>query len=499
MRATFHLSIVIVTALAMSSCVVGPNYVRPSVATGAPTYKEGTPVYFKEAPGWKQGTPQDAFERGKWWEVFGDKQLNALVDQIEVNNQTLAIAEAQYRGARAAIRVARSQYYPTLTAGASVLGTGTSAPVGGGRGGQEALITFPTVGATWEPDLWGAVRRLVESNVETAQATEAQLENTRLSLQSTLALDYFQLRGLDTQKQLLDTTVKAYEKALELTVNRYNQGIASQVDVAQAQTQLAQTQAESTDTVVMRQQFEHAIAILLGKAPSELTLEFSPLNVDPPSIPGILPSELLERRPDIAANERQVAAANAEIGVQIAAYYPNVTLGASGGFEGTSLLNLFTWPARFWSIGPSISETILDFGKRRGQVEQAEATYDAAVATYRQTVLTAFQQVEDQLAALRILETEAQQQAAAVRYAERSLELANAQYQGGITTYLQVITAQETALTNEVTAVQLKTRRMTASVSLIQALGGGWDSSKLPTPNEVTPQKPPKIPTSGTQ
>jgi NodT family efflux transporter outer membrane factor (OMF) lipoprotein len=492
------LSIVVAGAFLTTSCVVGPNYVRPTTPVAAPTYKEGTPVYFKEAPGWKQGTPQDAFARGKWWEIFGDKQLNALAEQIEVNNQTLAIAEAQYRGARAAIRVSRSQYYPTLTGGASVTGTGTSSAASGGRGGgQQALITLPTVGATWEPDLWGAVHRLVEANVATAQATEAQLENTRLSLQSTLALDYFLLRGLDTQKQLLDTTVQAYEKALELTQNRYNQGIASQVDVAQAQTQLAQTQAESTDTQVLRQQYEHAIAILLGKAPSELTLEFSPILVDPPSIPGVLPSELLERRPDIAANERQVAAANAEIGVQIAAYYPNVTLGASGGFEGNSLLNLFTWPARFWSIGPSISETILDFGKRRGQVEQAEATYDAAVATYRETVLTAFQQVEDQLAAVRILEQEAQQQALAVRYAERSLELANAQYQGGITTYLQVITAQEIALQNEVAAVQLKTRRMTASVSLIQALGGGWDSSKLPTPQQVTPRKPAKVPTGG--
>jgi NodT family efflux transporter outer membrane factor (OMF) lipoprotein len=499
MRARIQFTITLAAALGTCSCLVGPKYVAPTVATGAPTYKEGTPVYFKEAPGWKQGTPQDAFTRGNWWEVFGDKQLNGLMQQIEPNNPTLAMAEANYRGARAAIRVTRSELYPTLTAGASLIGSGTSGPVGGGRGGQAAYLTFPTVGATWEPDLWGAVRRAVEANVDTAQATEATLENTRLSLQSTLALDYFQLRGLDTQKQLLDTTVKAYEKALELTQNRYNQGIASQVDVAQAQTQLAQTQAQSTDTMVMRQQFEHAIAILIGKPPSELTVEFSPIVIDPPSIPGVLPSELLERRPDIASNERQVASANAQIGVQIAAYYPTLTLGASGGFEGTSLLNLFTWPARFWSIGPSISETILDFGKRRGLVEGAEANYDAAVATYRQTVLTAFQQVEDQLAALRILEEEAKQQADAVRYAERSLELANAQYQGGITTYLQVITAQETALQNEVTAVQLKTRRMTASVSLIQALGGGWDRSKLPTPNEVTPQKPAKVATGGLQ
>jgi NodT family efflux transporter outer membrane factor (OMF) lipoprotein len=497
-NARVRIPMVIAVAAASSACVVGPKYVAPSVPTGAATYKESTPAYFKEAPGWKQGTPQDAFSRGKWWEVFGDKQLNTLEEQIEPNNPTLAVAEANYRGARAAIRVSRSQYYPTLTAGASVLGEGTSAAATGRGASQTALATFPTVSATWEPDLWGQVRRTVEMNVDNAQASAAQLENTRLSLESTLALDYFQLRGLDTQKQLLDTTVKAYEKALELTENRFQQGVASQVDVAQAQTQLVQTQAQSTDTLVLRQQYEHAIAILMGRTPSEFSLSAEVFAVDPPSIPGVLPSQLLERRPDVANNERLVAAANAEIGVQIAAYYPNLTLGATGGLEGTSLLNLFTWPARFWSIGPSISELILDFGKRRGQVEQAEASYDAAVGNYRSTVLTAFQQVEDQLAALRILEQEATEQAAAVKYAEKSLELANYQYTGGIANYLQVISAQEIALQNEVTAVQLKTRRMTASVSLVQALGGGWDASKLPSEHDVTPQKPRKVETAGT-
>lgn len=491
----FRIFTVFITVIGISSCVVGPKYVQPDVPA-ATSYKEAGPTYFKEAPGWKQGQPSDEMHRGKWWEVFGDPFLNQLEEQIETANQSLAAEEAAYRGARAAIKVARSQYYPTLTGGGTVEGVGVSGNSSSALhsvAAQYALLEVPTAGATWEPDLWGQVRHTVEANVDTAQATAADLENTRLSLQSNLALDYFQLNGLDAQKQLLDTTTEAYQKALQLTINRYNQGIASQVDVAQAQTQLAQTQAQSTDTLVMRQQFEHAIAILIGKPPAEFSIPFTPKIPNPPAIPGVLPSQLLERRPDVAGNERRVASANATVGVNLAAYYPNVTLSASGGFESTSLLSLFTWPSRFWSLGPSLSETILDFGKRRGLVEQAEANYDQAVANYRETVLTAFQQVEDQLAALRVLEQEAEQQAGAVNFAERSLQLANAQYEGGIANYLQVISAQEIALANEVTAVQLRTRRMTASVSLIQALGGGWDASQLPTPKQVTPQKAPKV------
>ncbi len=486
--------VVVSIALGASSCMVGPKYAQPS-APAPPAFKESGPANFKEAAGWKPGEPLDNMNRGKWWEVFKDPQLNALEDQVETANQTLAGAEAAYRQSRAQIKISRSQLYPTLSGGGSVTGIGSSGNSSPEHFGatQYALLEMPTASATWVPDFWGQVRHTIENNVDLAQAQAANLANTRLSLQSALALDYFQLRGLDAQKQLLDTTTEAYQRALQLTVNRYNQGVASQVDVAQAQTQLAQTQAQSTDTLVARQQYEHAIAILVGKAPAELAIPFTPEMPAPPPIPGMLPSELLERRPDIASNERQVAAANAEVGVNYAAYYPTITLGASGGFEGTSLVNLFTWPSRFWSLGPSLSELILDFGKRRGQIEVSEASYDQAVANYRQTVLAAFQQVEDQLAALRILEQEAEQQAGAVTYAERSLQLANAQYQGGIANYLQVISAQEIALSNEVTAVQLKTRRMTAAVSLIEALGGGWDVSQLPTPKQVTPQKPPKV------
>jgi len=310
-----------------------------------------------------------------------------------------------------------------------------------------------------------------------------------LSLQSELALDWFQMHGLDSQKKLLDDTVTAYQKALDLTVNRYNQGVASQIDVVQARTQLEQTRAQSTDTEVQRNTYEHAIAIIIGKPPSALTIPFKVMNTPPPPVPVGIPSQLLERRPDIAANERRVAAANAQIGVAQAAFYPDITLSAAGGLEGTSIVNLFTWPSRFWSLGPTVSYTLIDFGKRQGTLEQAQASYDASVAVYRQNVLTAFQNVEDNLSTLRVLEEESKQQAAAVTAAERSLELAINQYQGGITAYLQVITAQAIALSNEETAVQLLTRRMVACVSLIQAIGGDFNVSGLPTPQEVAPWK----------
>jgi NodT family efflux transporter outer membrane factor (OMF) lipoprotein len=474
--------------LLTSACNIGPKYARP-VTPVAPAFKEPAPPTFAEIKGWKVGEPRDNLIRGKWWEIFGDPALSALEEQIDAGSQTLAAAEAQYRASQATIRVTRAGLYPTLTGGASLTGTGVSGSTANSRGAtQSSLLVLPTVGASWVPDLWGQVRKTIAGNIDTAQASAANMANVRLALEGELALDYYQLHGLDAQKQLLDTTIKAYQNALDLTVNRYNQGVASQVDVAQAQTQLQQTTAQSTDTLVLRQQYEHAIAVLVGKPPSEFSVPVSEIKVDPPGIPFGVPSELLERRPDIAQNERIVAAANEQIGIALTAYYPTLTLGASGGLEGSSIVNLFTWPSRFWTLGPSLAETILDFGKRRGITEQAQANYDAAAANYRQTVLTAFQQVEDNLAALRVLDLEAKQQAEAIRYADRSLELANNQYQGGITAYLQVIQAQEIALSNEVTGVQLKTRRMMASVSLVQALGGGWDASELPSRQETMPK-----------
>jgi NodT family efflux transporter outer membrane factor (OMF) lipoprotein len=494
-----------VLTLLTTSCVVGPKYVRPS-SPPSPNFKEPAPDSYKEFTGWKTGQPRDEVTRGKWWEIFGDADLNALEEQIDVNSQTIAQAEANYRGARASVRVARAGLYPTLTTGPSVTGTQSSfnsTPASKtSTSSSSTSVTTTTVpkpsayaladipfDATWDADIWGRIRRTIESSIETAQASAGDLETMRLSLQSELALDYFQLHGLDAVKKLLDDTVVAYQKALDLTVNRYNQGVASQIDVVQARTQLEQTRAQSTDTLVQRTQYEHAVAIIIGRAPSELTIPFKVSNTPPPPVPVGLPSQLLERRPDIAANERRIASANAQVGVAQAAFYPDITLSAAGGLEGTSIVNLFTWPSRFWSLGPTVNYTLLDFGKRQGTLEQAQATYDAAVATYRQSVLTAFQNVEDNLSALRVLEQEATQQAAAVTAAERALELAINQYQGGITAYLQVITAQAIALSNEQTAVQLLTKRMVACVSLIQAIGGDFNVSGLPTPQEVAPWK----------
>lgn len=474
-------------AALLAGCLVGPNYQRPPAASPA-AFKEPPP------PNWKSATPRDETPRGKWWEIFGDPQLDALEEQVSVSNQSIAQAEAQFRAARAAAGVARAGLFPTVTAGASATrsrrGTGsggttvltspTGTPATATTAGSTTSIYQVPVDISYEVDVWGKVRRMIESSVATAQASAGDLETMRLSLQAELAVDYFELHGLDAQQQLLSTTAGAYQKALDLTTNRYNQGVASGVDVAQAQTQLETTRAQAIDLGVQRTQLEHAIAVLTGKAPSELTITQAPVAVEPPAVPLALPSELLERRPDIAANERRMAAANAQIGVQVAAYYPTISLTGSGGFQSSKLADLFTWPSRFWSLGAAAVETLFNGGARRAATEEARANYDAAVAAYRQSVLTAFQNVEDNLSALRVLDAEAAQQQIAVTTAERSLALSNYRYQGGITTYLEVITAQAAALNNERTAVDILTRRMTASVNLVKALGGGWRDSDLP-------------------
>ena len=464
----------------MTGCVVGPDYMRPTVAT---------PDAYKEVAGWKVARPQDGEARGAWWEILGDAQLNALEEQVSVSNQTLAVAEATYREARALVREARAAYFPTLTVGIGATRSRQSSTLGlssgGGRSSGGGVSSGPRwdltspLSVSWEPDFWGRIRRTVESSQASAQASAADLETSRLSLQAELAQDYFQMRALDAQKQLLDETAAAFQKSLELTRNRYASGVASRADVVQAETQLKTTQAQAIDVGVQRAQLEHAIAVLVGQAPAGVSLPAAPLTATPPSIPVGVPSELLERRPDVAAAERRVAAANAQIGVALAAYFPIVTLGASGGFESSSVSQWFTWPSRFWSAGPSISELVFDGGLRRAQTDQARAAWDASVAAYRQTVLTAFQGVEDNLAALRILEDEARVQAEAVKSAQESVTLTTNQYKGGIVSYLNVITAQTIALSNEATAVQIRGRRMTAAVLLIQALGGGWDASAL--------------------
>jgi NodT family efflux transporter outer membrane factor (OMF) lipoprotein len=476
-----------VLALA-AGCMVGPNYRRPpAAAPGA--YKEPPPA------DWQMAQPRDQLQRGKWWEIFGDPQLDALEEQVAVANQSVAQAEAQFRAARAAAGIARGGLFPTVTAGASAskarARSGGTTLVTGTTGGTGSTGAATTTGATvttfqvpidvsWEIDVWGRVRRQIEANVATAQASAADLENLRLSLQAELAVDWFQLHGLDAQKQLLDATAGAYQTALKVTTNRHDQGIASGIDVAQAETQLETTRAQSIDLGVQRSALEHAIAMLTGRSPSELTIPITPVAVAPPPIPVALPGELVERRPDVAAAERRAAAANAQIGVQEAAYFPNISLTGSGGFASSKLASLFSWPSRFWSIGAAAVETIFNGGARHAATTQAKASFDAAAAGYRQSVLVAFQEVEDNLSALRVLADEATQQAAAVAAAERSLALANNRYRGGITTYLEVITAQNAALANERTAVDLLSRRMTASVNLVKTLGGGWRDSDLP-------------------
>jgi NodT family efflux transporter outer membrane factor (OMF) lipoprotein len=465
-----------------SACMIGPKYQRPAALT-PPAFKEPPP------PGWKEAQPNDGAIRGKWWEVYNDPQLNALEEQVSISNQNVLVAEAQYREAQAAVRIARAALFPTLTTGPSITTSRTPAQITssvqtGNTTGERAFYSLP-LNLTYIPDIWGNIRRSIAASADTAQVSAADLGNARLLYQAELAQDYFQLHGIDGDQQLLTSAVKSYEEFLVLTKNRYAGGIASLGDVAQAETQLETTRAQLVDFGVQRTALEHAVAVLTGKPPSTLSIPAETLRTPPPPVPLAVPSALLERRPDIAAAERQVAAANEQIGIAMAAYFPTLTLSATAGFEGADFVKWLTWPSRFWSLGPSLAETLFDAGKRHAQVYLTRAAYDATVANYRQTVLTAFQQVEDDLAALRILAQEADVQANAVKAAEQSLTISTDQYKGGIVSYLQVITAQTTALQDERAAIDILTRRMTASVLLIEALGGGWDTSKLPSAADV--------------
>lgn len=460
----------------LASCTVGPNYVKPTVEV---------PAAYKENAGWQVAQPQDATLRGNWWEMFNDPQLNAFEQQVDISNQNVALAEAQYRQARALVQQARAAYFPTVTIGASLNNSSqppTSRNNNGSSGRTAPTLFTMAVDASWEIDVWGRIRRLVESSEASAQASAADLENARLSARTELAQDYFQLRTLDTQKQLLDASVADFEKSLELTNNRYASGVVSRADVLQAQTQLKTTQAQAIDVGVQRAQFEHAIALLIGKPASVVSIPAAPLAMTtvPPPIPVGVPAEVLERRPDIASAERQVVAANAQIGAALAAYYPTVSLGATGGFESTSLSQWVSAPSRFWSVGPAISETVFDGGLRAGLTEQARGVYDGTVASYRETVLTAFQEVEDNLAALRILESEAGVQDEAVTSAQQAVTVFTNQYKAGIASYLEVVIAQTAALNNERTAATILGNRMNAAVLLIKALGGGWNVANLP-------------------
>jgi NodT family efflux transporter outer membrane factor (OMF) lipoprotein len=480
--------------LASAGCAVGPSY-RPPEIGAPPAFKEPPPVNVEEAEaaGWKQSRPGDAFAKGRWWELYDDAALSALEEQVNVSNQNVLQAEALYRQARAAVRVSRSPLFPSVTTAPEITASGGgrtnesnsiagsgNAP-GNSSGASSSTVFILPATVSWEPDLWGAVRRSVTASTATAAAAAASVGNARLLFQAELAQDYFGLRGIDAEAELLARTEASYTEFLTLTRNRFSAGIASDLDVAQAETQLYGVQAQLMDLGVERAAFEHGIAILIGKAPAELTIPPGTLTTSPPPVPIGVPSELLERRPDIAGAERQVAAANEQIGIAMAAFYPNLNLTGSAGLASSSLARWLTWPSRFWSVGPQLAATLFDAGRRRGIVAEQQAAYDATVAGYRQTVLTAMQQVEDNLAALRILSGEADKVHQTVQAAARALAIASAQYRAGTASYLTVITAQATLLTAEVNAVTLLTRRLTASVLLIEALGGGWNPAQFPT------------------
>jgi NodT family efflux transporter outer membrane factor (OMF) lipoprotein len=451
-----------------------------------PAFKEEAPGLFDTSDGWRPAQPGDQTPRGNWWEIYGDPQLNELEAQIDTANQTLKIAEANYTQARAAIRFNHSNEAPTIGIAPSISSIRESSnqpyfPESQANNGTGNFVL--PIDASWEIDLWGRIRRSVTAAREQAQASAADMAAVQLSLQADLAYDYFELRSADADKKLLDETVQAYTKALELTENRFEGGAAPRSDVAQARTQLEDAQVLDTDVTVARAQYEHAIAILIGQPPAHFTLPPHPTDLQTATmleIPEVVPSQLLERRPDIAASERRVAAANEEIGIAQAAYYPTLNLSALAGFQATSAGDWFTWPSRFWAVGPSFSQTLFDAGRRRAVKESAVAAYDGNIASYRQTTLTAFQQVEDNLAALRILAKESQQQHDATAAAEDALHLFENRYAGGVDTYLQVVTSQTTALSNERNDIDIRRRQLDASVLLVKALGGDWNVSKLP-------------------
>ena len=470
-------SVLFVAAVAAStSCAVGPRYVKPA----APAAAEDT---FKETEGWTQAQPSDELPRGTWWEVFGDDQLNALEAGLAGSNQDLKAADARFREARALIGVSRAAQSPVVALAPSAALVRNS----GNTSVSSSTLTPPITGVysvpldlSYEIDVWGRIHRTVDAARDRAQASAADRQTVALSLQAELALDYFELRSADAQRRLLDAAVAAFTEALRLTTNRFQGGAASRSDVAQAKTQLESTRVQATDVAVQRARYEHAIAALLGRPPSALSLGAAPLDATPPAIPAGLPSQLLERRPDVAAAERRAAEANERVGIARASFFPSLMLNATGGFEGNTLANWFAWPSRFWAIGPAAVQTLVDGGKRRAVSEAATAAYDATVAEYRQAALTAFQQVEDNLAALRILEQEARQQDAATAAARESLRVSNDRYLAGADPYLQVLIAQTIALSNERNDVEIMRRRMVSSVLLIKSLGGGWTAAELP-------------------
>jgi NodT family efflux transporter outer membrane factor (OMF) lipoprotein len=490
----------ILVLVMLTGCVVGPKYHPPVTQAPAAEYKE-SPTQFKDSEGWTVAQPSDSKLRGKWWEIFNDSELNALEEQLDINNQNIKEYFENFMEARAIVREARSQYFPTITAAPSVTHSRASANVaaasGGGSGQTQLQSTDYSLPleASWEPDLWGKVRNTVRQAQYAAQVSAADLENERLTEQAALAMYFYEIRGQDMLQKIYDDTVKADQESYDLTKHLYDLGIDDQISVVEAETTLQSAQAGATNVGIARAQYEHAIAVLVGKAASNFSIPVKPMTIAPPPIPIGVPSELVERRPDVAAAERTMAEGNAAIGIAYAAYYPNLTLSAEGGFESGTLKHLLDWPSRFWSVGATLSETVFDAGLRRATVQQYIATYNSDLASYRQTVLGAFQQVEDALAEVRILSKEIRQEQQAVDSAQTFLKLELARYNNGIDPYLDVLVAQTTVLGDQQTLNGLQVQQMASAVALVEALGGGWDVSQLPTPAQVT-QKPAKADTT---
>jgi NodT family efflux transporter outer membrane factor (OMF) lipoprotein len=491
LRLKFALSPAITTLL-LTGCMVGPKYHAPSpsaTATAPPVVYKESPTQFHETDGWKVAQPQDAMLHGKWWEVYGDPELNALEDQLNINNQNIKEFFENFMEARTLIAQARSQLYPTVGTSPSYQAARTSSNLTNspsantGRVSSVASLPFDV---SWEPDLWGKVRNTIHEQQYNAQLSEADLENEKLTEQASLAEFFFEIRGQDALQKLLNDTVEADKKALELARARYETGVDDRISVVEAETTLQTVQSQAINLGVARAQFEHAIAVLVGTNPSQFSIPVKPLLTNSPAIPLGMPSALLERRPDIASAERKMAAANAQIGIAYAAYYPSLSLSASYGYESSNFSHFFNFPSRFWSVGPTLSETIYDGGLRSATVKQFITTYNADVASYRQTVLNAFQQVEDSLASVRILSQQILKQEQAEKSSEEALQLETARYETGVDPYLDVVTAQTTLLNNQQTLATLHVQEMTASVQLVEALGGGWDRTQLPTPAEVS-------------
>jgi NodT family efflux transporter outer membrane factor (OMF) lipoprotein len=482
-------------ALAVTpACLLGPKYHSPKPPTPtAPNYKEST-VNFQDAQGWKVADPQEAMLRGRWWELFKDRELNALEEQLNINNQNIKEYFENLMTARAEIREARAQYWPTVTANPSWNRSRSSSTLSNSSqantGKASSLVSFP-VEISWVPDLWGKIRNEVREAQYASQVSAADLAGEELTEQASLAEYYFEIRGQDALQKILDQTVQADEKALEVTRAGYQTGVSDYISVVEAQATLESAQSLAINLKVARAQYEHAIAVLVGKVATDFSIPVRPELAAPPPIPVGVPSELLQRRPDVAAAERTLAEANAIIGIGYGAFFPALTLSASGGFESSTFGKWFSWPSRFWSIGPSISQTVFNGGLYRAELNQYIATYNADVAAYRQTALTAFQQVEDNLAAVRLYSQQIERQQEAVKHAQEFLKLEMARYETGVDPYVDVVTAQTTLLSDQQTLATIQVEEMTSAVSLIEALGGGWDVSQLPTPSQLT-QPPPK-------